>query len=132
MGLGPFSRNCGIYENSEPIKNINVTVTLKDKAVVAPAPNPHNFKILNTFSIGSYLVLKVKYPNCTNYEGVKIMVYHDKDHLRLYGIQHKSSLDPHFNNKKDSTNPSPIARFEPTAEGWKNAKKFVKMLYAAG
>ena len=39
-------------------------------------PDADNYEILDVEQVGSYLVMRVKYPNCTRcaYEGVKVMV----------------------------------------------------------
>jgi hypothetical protein len=74
----------------------------------APAPNPKNFKILNTTHRPRGQVLVVEYPDCTNYEGRKVLVYKTSDFLDT-----KKELDPHFQKGKLS----PFARFEPTPAG---------------
>jgi hypothetical protein len=61
--------------------------------------------------------MKVKYDDCTNFEGVKIMVFKGQYKNRIW-------LDPHFaENEK-----APIARFKPTSEGWDMAIKLAKAL----
>ena len=62
-------------------------------------PDPKKFRIMITFVTGDYTILNVKYPNCTNFEGIKIMVFK--------GYQPSSTLDPHFSN----TSPSPLQDF---------------------
>ena len=76
--------------------------------------DPTNFEILRTRSIGSWCVLEVQYPNATNYEGRKIMVYRRTLVKILQGIMDQKRLDPHFAEHSVS----PFARFEPTAAGW--------------
>ena len=88
-----------------------------------PNPNPKNFLIMHSFSIGNYLVVKVCYPDCTNYEGVKILVYWGTSVKKL-NIQ--GSLDPHFSENKEYV--SPIARFEPTKYGWDSAVSYARMV----
>jgi len=88
-----------------------------------PNPDPKDFLILKSEQIGKYLVVKVKYPGCTNYEGIKILVYRG---VSLDKLILQNSLDPHF-----AANPnyiSPIARFVPTDQGWKMAKKLCKLI----
>jgi hypothetical protein len=63
-------------------------------------------------------VLTVKYHDCTNFEGMKIMVYRGQ-----YTAVPKT-LDPHFTKGKKS----PIARFPPTVEGIAMAKALAKSL----
>jgi len=40
-----------------------------------PNPDPRNFDIRCVVTIGDYIVVRVHYPDCANYEGNKIMVY---------------------------------------------------------
>lgn len=78
-----------------------------------PMPDPKNYKILKYLEYYNHLLVAVKYPDCTNYEGVKILIYKDTtiDILRAQG-----SIDPHFS--ENSILKSPIARFEPSKAGW--------------
>lgn len=90
-------------------------------------PRPDNFERLDYAEYGPYLVLKLRYPNCTNFGGEKILVV--KASLKDFVIaQH---IDPHFAAKKATVKnalPSPEARFPPTEEGWRNACKFASIL----
>jgi hypothetical protein len=63
-------------------------------------------------------VLKVRYLDCTNFEGVKVMVY------RGQFTTLPTMLDPHFSESWDS----PIARFKPDAEGIGLAKMLAESL----
>jgi len=84
------------------------------KEVILGNPNPSNFKILSAGMNENFTILKVKYPDCANYEGVKILVY--KGHI-LKELMAMTEVDPHFCDK----HLSPIARFEPTEYGLKLA-----------
>lgn len=85
-------------------------------------PNPYRFKVLQKKLIGKSVVVFVNYPDCKNYEGDKILVFkNEKDFNANVSI---GTLDPHFSQ----THPSPIARFEPTKNGWKLACKFARIL----
>lgn len=95
MGLGLGSKSC--YTNCSP-------------EAVAPNPSPSNWTLLKAAEFKNGYVLRVKYNGCTNFEGVKVMVYKG-------GYSHSRLLDPHFS---DDTN-SPFARFRPTNEGWEAA-----------
>lgn len=77
-------------------------------------PDPSNFAIINHRQIGAALVLLVRYPDCTNYEGHKILVFENQD---LHSVQEIGFLDPHFMEHSRS----PVARFEPTNRGWRLA-----------
>ena len=75
-------------------------------------PDPYKFRIKKLMSINGLYVSLVNYPNCTTFEGDKVLVTN-------YDITNKIKLDPHF--YKDS---GLIARFEPTKDGWKAAVWF--------
>ena len=77
-----------------------------------PNPNPKNYKIVKSEQIGEYLVLKIKYLDCVNYEGVKILVFK----TTLKKLLNQKYIDPHFCDNKKFI--SPIARFEPTTFNW--------------
>lgn len=84
------------------------------KSSWTPNPNPENYTILahKEFSNGKLLV-KIQYDDCTNYEGKKILLY---DKCTLKQLQDQKLIDPHFSDNKEFK--SPIARFEPTIQGW--------------
>jgi hypothetical protein len=84
-----------------------------------PNPDPANYEIQEAIQVGAFLVIKIKYPDCNNFEGQKILVYKDKTALDLLK---QKFIDPHFfENKKVA---SPVARFVPTKEGWEMAIRF--------
>lgn len=87
MGLSPF-KSC--YTNLE-----------------VPNPSPYAWELLDYRQYNNAYVLKVLYTGCTNFEGVKIMVFKGT-------YSHKACLDPHFSEEVYS----PLARFIPTEEGW--------------
>ena len=86
-------------------------------------PDPNNYEILLTSKIGNSLIVKIKYHDCANYEGVKILVYHNVSIQELLG---QKLIDPHFSDNKKYI--YPIARFLPTDEGLDFARKFCKTL----
>lgn len=75
-------------------------------------PQPNNYKIVKAEEVGDYLVIKINYPNCTNFEGNKILVF-------------KATLLEIVNHKDYK---SPVARFVPTDDGWKMAVDLVTYL----
>lgn len=89
MGVGPF-RCCSVN---------------RDKP--APNPDPSRWKLINKVEFENSYVLMVRYLDCMNFEGVKIMVYRGK-------YQYRDELDPHF----EDSEMSPIARFKPTEYEW--------------
>jgi hypothetical protein len=84
-----------------------------------PNPNPDNYEVLKTFQMGTYLIVELRYPDCTNYEGKKIMVY---EKTTIKQLLDQGKIDPHFSNHPYFR--SPVARFEPSMKGWDMAKVF--------
>lgn len=72
-------------------------------------PNPKIFKIIDLIQEGPFVCAEIQYPNCTNYEGTKIIVFKD---TTIEEVESMTIIDPHF--LKDN---KVFARFEPTAEG---------------
>lgn len=75
----------------------------------AEAPNPLEFKINEAVEENGYLVADITYPNCSNFEGRKIILFDNVSKEWLYSL---SELDPHFEE-----NGYIVARFEPTKRG---------------
>lgn len=88
-----------------------------------PNPNPNDYKIIKAHEEGAYLIVKIKYHGCTNFEGQKILVFRD---VTLIDLVNQKVIDPHFFEDKEFA--SPIARFIPNDEGWDMAVKFVKTM----
>lgn len=86
-----------------------------DGKVVNLNPNPGNFEIVEVVELENTYV-EVHYPDATNYEGRKILVYRGK---RAAEVRNAKELDPHF--EKNATL-SPIARFEPSLAGRRLAR----------
>ncbi|MCK5613733.1 hypothetical protein KAR91_68345 [Candidatus Pacearchaeota archaeon] len=82
-------------------------------------PDPSNYEVLKHKQYGSLLIVMLKYHDCTNYEGTKILVFEGIEILDLYK---QEVIDPHFCD--DVKHHSPIARFVPTEEGWEYAVRF--------
>jgi hypothetical protein len=109
MGLGlgfRFSRSS--YDSGPVIPN---------EPEDLPNPDPKNFRIRRSEQIGRMLLIEVNYPDCTNYEGNKILLYKD---VTMDQLERQGSIDPHFSENVKFA--SPIARFVPTEEGWMWAK----------
>jgi len=88
-------------------------------------PNPKNYKIVYLHKIKNFLIVKINYPNCTNYEGNKILVFKN---VSIEQINEQGFIDPHF---CDGDHISPIARFVPTDEGLSMAFKLAKIMTGA-
>lgn len=108
------------YTSSPPATVVQVNPTIK--LVVPGNPDPANYKIIDTLTVGNILIAEIQYPDCKNYEGRKILVFEGVSAQALRG---QKLIDPHFS--KNSQYISPIARFEPTDKGWKMAESFAKM-----
>ncbi len=104
MGIGPFRSHCFTSE-----------YTSNPKAPI-PNPDPNHWTLLEFFEYKNAFVIKVKYHDCTNFEGVKVMVY--KGSCTDLPMLPKL-LDPHF----AEFGFSPIARFRPDEEGLELAKQ---------
>ncbi|MCP4520978.1 MAG: hypothetical protein GY827_04670 [Cytophagales bacterium] len=89
-----------------------------------PNPNPNNYKVIRHYQSGKFLLVELKYLDCTNYEGNKIMLYKD---CTMTQLLEQKLIDPHFSNNPNYY--SPIARFEPTDEGWNLATNYINMLW---
>lgn len=102
MGLNLFGSSCSceIHDNLDKLPN----------------PDPKNYEVLDYVEYSKYLLLKVRYPDCTNYEGVKILVF---EGLKYKDIVNKNCLDPHFCESSKL-----VARFAPTKEGFSRANRF--------
>lgn len=96
------------------------TYTLPPKL---PNPDPLKWIIRESVAVGKHLVLHINYPDCTNYEGDKILVYRNTTIEQLL-IQ--KTIDPHFSYNKKFI--SPFARFEPTQYGWECAVELVESI----
>ncbi len=84
-------------------------------------PDPNNWKFVKVEEHGKYLILMMEYPDCSNYEGKKILVF---ENITLIQLVNQKLIDPHF-FPATSNYKSPIARFEPTERGWQMAKTFI-------
>ncbi len=77
-------------------------------------PNPLIFEIERILQVGEFVIAKIRYVGCTNYEGRKVLVWKGVS-KRI--IEKRKSIDPHFTEAE----PNMVARFAPTALGWKLA-----------
>ena len=85
-----------------------------------PNPDPRKWDLVRKYERYPYLMLQVTYPNCTNYEGQKILIFRNCTYA---DILKQKELDPHFARSK--TKVSPFMRIEPTEEGWLMGKQII-------
>jgi hypothetical protein len=128
MGVGPsYVKGSGhvCYDSGDQVRKDMQKKIDEVRAELEAArrvnPDPSNWELLEDVSFGLYIAVKLRYPNCTNYEGVKVLVYK----ATLSQLVKQKSLDPHFSNQESYL--SPIARFEPTDRGWVDATEFAKL-----
>jgi len=81
----------------------------------APNPRPDRYELKGMYQFNNAHLLIVRYLDCTNFEGLKAMVFAGK-------YEHREFLDPHFSESKGS----PIARFRPDNQGLALALDFAK------
>jgi hypothetical protein len=94
-----------------------------------PNPDPKKWKIIKYQHFGyngDFLVVEMNYPDCTNYEGNKILLYENVTINQLKGQRY---IDPHFST--EGIYKSPIARFIPTDRGWNMAKSLAEAMSQA-
>jgi len=112
------------YGNPAPSPNASYsdqeTIRALTKKPPAGNPDPNNYKVVKAKELAGHLILQLNYPDCTNYEGNKILVFKG---ITLIDLINQRKIDPHF--FKHSQYKSPIARFEPTDMGWIMAETFV-------
>jgi hypothetical protein len=82
----------------------------------SPNPNPNNYEIIEHLESNGWLLIKIKYPDCKNYEGIKILLFRN---VTVMDLLKQKLIDPHFSENKEYK--SPFARFEPTEFGWEAA-----------
>lgn len=85
----------------------------EDYSISNPNPNPKNWIICKYEICGDYLLVLIKYPDCKNFEGHKILLYQGISSVNELLTKTNKIIDPHFSEKGIS----PIARFEPTMNG---------------
>ncbi len=105
---GASFSSCGGAESSRATPMLKATSLSQ-----SGNPNPQNFVFGRVQVVGAHIVAELVYPDCTNYEGRKVLVYQG---VNLRYLMAQQSLDPHFCNDKGHVHP--FARFEPTEAGW--------------
>lgn len=100
-------------------------------------PDPRNYDVINLMRMGEFVVVRVRYPDCTNYEGVKVLVFDIRhfDYLEKCAatkkvLRYTRPLDPHFCGS--ARHPTPVARFKPDREGMKMALAFCRSYRKGG
>jgi hypothetical protein len=73
-------------------------------------------------SHGRFVMAMIRYPDCTNYEGRKIVLF---ENVTEDQVKKLDFIDPHFCN---AGHVSPIARYVPTDQGWNRGMKMMQLL----
>jgi len=107
MGCGPLRVSKANY----PAKDCS---SCEYKKEVASNPDPSRYKIIEYYEHSNNLLIKARYPNCENYEGIKILLYRN---LTIQDLMSQKLIDPHFSDRTDYK--SPFIRLEPTEQGWR-------------
>jgi hypothetical protein len=102
MGLGIFSKHSDDRQGPVPRGN----------------PDPCSFIYVRHEVRDNFLLLEVIYPNCTNFEGRKILLLRSNSRTLLDWPERvwERPLDPHFQDDKFPI--MLLARFQPTTLGW--------------
>lgn len=122
MGLGPNWGNC-------PTRVYVERCSSKDQSAPEQGsyPDPENWFVLRVQPVSgvaaTYTVVMLQYPDCTNFEGRKVLVYAGATKLSV-----REPRDPHFADDGSG----PVARFPPDDAGWRNAVMFAEMLANIG
>ncbi len=117
MGLSPFGTS-----NSARDRPGSATVYSDPVNRQLPNPNKYRWVILEHYILGKAAVVVIKYKDCTNYDGIKILVYDDSD--KFEELRTGGAIDPHFSEDEYS----PVARFVPTDKGIEQARQLAKTL----
>jgi hypothetical protein len=111
MGIYLFSSSCVHDTPTDPPTDGN--------------PNKFRYRIGKSYhasNVSHPVAVELFYPDCKNYGGRKILVYRS---LKDFDMTIKNGhVDPHFLEGQIS----PVARFEPTDEGWTLACNFTEVL----
>lgn len=102
--------------------DMNMGIGSKVNNSVNENPDPRRYVIYSHIQYRDILLVKIRYLDCNNFEGIKILVFR----CSLLDLKQQVAIDPHFSENKDYE--SPIARFEPTEEGWDNGMKFILLI----
>ncbi|MES3018220.1 MAG: hypothetical protein V4721_10595 [Bacteroidota bacterium] len=125
MGIGIFrssasshdKKSSSIFSNlKEEGNNTRYAESVYPSVIPLPNPDPNNYQIIKSTAMCQYLIVDIKYLDCVNYEGRKILVF---ENCSMNALKKQKLIDPHFSENKKYF--SPIARFEPTETGWRNA-----------
>jgi len=96
---------------------------IRDLMKQQPNPNPSKYRIRAYRMQNGHLLVDINYPDCTNYEGNKVLLFKN---ATIKQLKRQKRIDPHFSKSKKFK--SPFARFEPTQAGWEMGLKILKSM----
>lgn len=85
-------------------------------------PDPNDFKILSLDEVEGHSIVIVKYHDCINYKGIKLLFFKNTSNAIIKDLD---TLNPHFLEEKGVF---PFARFEPTEDGIRAAVALASLL----
>ena len=106
-----FSGCVGVHFSDNPSSDKSTEYKIDELTPTTLNPSAFRFKILLSEYINGNTILLVNYPDCTTFQGNKLLLL--RGQYKNFKI-----LDPHF---LDENHPV-IARFLPNPEGWKMAR----------
>jgi len=119
MGIGGFGSSSHYRSWGSSSFNEPVTVGPANISPVSSNPDPKNWKMIRCEQFNNVHVVMLHYPDCKNHDGKKILV-------KKGMWKDPEELDPHFDERDTNRDETPIARFEPTDQGWAWACDFAK------
>lgn len=114
---GPWIK--GIRPDSPP----GVALRESNSEKKLPNPDPQNYNIIKVLEKDGFILMELHYPDCTNYEGRKILLFKG---VTLVDLINQKIIDPHF--FQDEKIASPIARFIPDKTGWAMGEALINVL----
>lgn len=120
-----------IAEQQKKTAAAEAQLRAREAELAKRTPRADQFQILDVAEVGASLVLKVKYPSCSDcsYEGLKVLVF---DRILIRDVVFWTRIDPHFSHaskpRAKTEAPSPAARFPASPEGWQRALAFAKVI----
>lgn len=115
MGMGiPFGS-----ARRSATKSTSSGIRIKGGGLMPGDPNPERFRIVGMVQSGNFTAADIVWPDAKNYDGRKIAAYR----ASRFELAAAVKLDPHFQEERGPL--VPIARFEPTDEGWRDAIDYI-------
>jgi hypothetical protein len=88
-------------------------------------PDPRNFEIIKIETLNQYSLVMVKFPDCKNCGGIKILLINGMTEEEIRDLD---KIDPHFQEGHSTEEPYIIARFEPSNSGWGLGQMMMQVL----